>query len=133
MTMEFKNIEHENFYNEHISKCTSQDSYHKALLYTLGISENTRNHIDQLFDFNTNCLKMDWSKYGWLTGTDKKVILLAFDLYNCGQPTINRFKKLSDQIDEAKLYAPSNLFNCEYAFYFVEALKIRYSSEFKCR
>ena len=33
----FKNREHEKFYNTYLSKCRYQDSYHKALVYCLGV------------------------------------------------------------------------------------------------
>ena len=38
----FKNKEHEKFYHTYLSKCRYQDTYHKALVYCLGLSEDTR-------------------------------------------------------------------------------------------
>ncbi len=32
-------------------KCRYQDVYHKALVYCLGINEDTRNHINEIYDY----------------------------------------------------------------------------------
>ena len=45
--MVFANEEHEKFYFEKLKQARYQDSYHKALIYILGISEDTRNHFSQ--------------------------------------------------------------------------------------
>ena len=42
-TITFKSKQHENFYQEYLSKDRYQDVYYKALVYCLGISEDTRN------------------------------------------------------------------------------------------
>lgn len=41
----FKNESHQKFYEEWIKKCRYQEVYHKTLVYCLGISEDTRNHV----------------------------------------------------------------------------------------
>ena len=43
----FKNKEHEIFYNTYLSKCSCQDSYHKTLIYCLGLSEDTRRNANR--------------------------------------------------------------------------------------
>ena len=52
-TITFKSKQHENFYQEYLSKDRYQDVYYKALVYCLGISEDTRNHVDNIYDFKT--------------------------------------------------------------------------------
>ncbi len=42
----FKNQEHEMFYRNFLPKCKRQDVYHKALMYCLGISGDTRRNIE---------------------------------------------------------------------------------------
>lgn len=44
-TVTFKNDKHEKFYLEYLQKCRYQDVYHKALVYRLGISDDTRKCI----------------------------------------------------------------------------------------
>lgn len=53
----FKNESHQKFYEEWIQKCRYQDVYHKALVYCLGISEDTRNHVRQIYNLETGCVK----------------------------------------------------------------------------
>ena len=43
--MVFANEEHEKFYYEKLEQARYQDCYHKALIYILGISDDTRNHL----------------------------------------------------------------------------------------
>ena len=47
----FKNESHRKFYEEWLLKCRYQDVYHKALVYCLGINEDTRNHINEIYDY----------------------------------------------------------------------------------
>lgn len=54
-TITFKNKEHEKFYQKYLSKCRYQDVYHKALVYCLGIDRDTRDHVKQIYDFQTGC------------------------------------------------------------------------------
>ena len=44
----FKNKKHEAFYEENLPKCRLQDVYHKALVYCLGICEETRRYINRI-------------------------------------------------------------------------------------
>ena len=45
----FKNKEHEKFYNTYLSKCRYQDTYHKTLVYCLGLSEDTRQNVNRIY------------------------------------------------------------------------------------
>ena len=47
----FKNESHRKFYEEWLLKCRYQDVYQKALVYCLGINEDTRNHINEIYDY----------------------------------------------------------------------------------
>lgn len=40
--IKFKNLEHENFYSENLPLAGYEDGYHRALIYLLGVSEETR-------------------------------------------------------------------------------------------
>ena len=55
--MVFANEEHEKFYYEKLEQERCQDCYHKALIYILGISEDTRNYFDQIYDIGTGTSK----------------------------------------------------------------------------
>ena len=43
---------HEKFYYEKLKEVRYQDVYHKALVYCLGISDDTRRNINSIYNFN---------------------------------------------------------------------------------
>ena len=58
--IEFMGYEHMIFYCENVIKTKSErDVYRKAFFYTLGILVTTRTNIDSLYDFQSNCPKLD--------------------------------------------------------------------------
>ena len=63
-----------------------KDCYHKALVYCLGISEDTRRNVDRIFDFQMNVIKPECLKEGWITSGSQMVIYLAFNLYTDTMP-----------------------------------------------
>ena len=74
----FKNKEHEIFYNTYLSKCSCQDSYHKTLIYCLGLSEDTRRNANRIYDFKTGFIKPECLQEGWQTSGRLSVLLLTF-------------------------------------------------------
>lgn len=127
-TITFKNKEHEKFYQKYLSKCRYQDVYYKALVYCLGIDRDTRDHVKQIYDFQTGCVKPECLQEGWQTSGSVKIIRMAFNLYCNGTPSIYNFEDsdLEGQLQECSLYTVEELFCCGYARYFWEAVKIRY-------
>ena len=125
----FKDNDHKAFYQEKIMEYTKQgrtpDSYVKPLFYLLSISEDTRREFDNLYNMTSGSIKPDGIKGDWLTGTTKKVCLLAFNLFN-GRTQEGR-KKVSEEL------TPYELFANEYALYFMQAIKLRYPSYFATR
>lgn len=114
--IKFKSSEHELFYNEMLAKCTYQDCYHRALMYTLGINEDTRRHIDEIYDFDTRCIKLNSLKACWVTSGDSRAMRLAFNLFTDNVPE-NTHKER---------YAVGEIFNHVGAKYFFQAIKLRY-------
>lgn len=127
-TITFKNREHEKFYQKYLPKCRYQDVYHKALVYCLGIDRDTRDHVKQIYDFQTGCVKPECLQEDWQTSGSVKIIRMAFNLYCNGTPSIYNFEDsdLEGQLQECSLYTVEELFCCGYARYFWEAVKIRY-------
>lgn len=122
MNYKFKDSDHKNFYEEWINKTnSSKDPYRKALFYTLGLTEETRNNINSLYNLKRNCVKFEGLNKGWQTGTTLRICRLAFNLYNgfCGT-------KNEDEEFDAADYTPYWLFNCGLLNYMLEAVKIRY-------
>ena len=57
---------HEKFYYEKLKEVRYQDVYHKALVYCLGISNDTRRNIKSIYDFKTGCVKTECLHEGLL-------------------------------------------------------------------
>ena len=87
-TITFKNNEHKDFYKEYLQKCRYQDVYHKALIYCLGISRDTRENVDRIYDFQTGCVKTECLQEGWQTSGSAKIVRMAFNLYCNETPSV---------------------------------------------
>ena len=125
-TITFMNKTHKNFYLEYLQKCRYQDVYHEALVYCLGISEDTRNHVNNVYDFKTGCVKPESLMEGWQTSGSLKIVRMAFNLYCNGTPSVSEEWDVESQLQECRSYTVEDLFCCSYAKYFWEAVKIRY-------
>ena len=122
----FKNGSHRKFYEKWVPKCRHQDVYHKALIYCLGLNEDTRNHISEIYNFESGYVQTECLQEGWITSGAVKVIRMAFNLYCNGTPSVNDYKKQEDQLQECSQYTVEELFCSGYARYFWEAIKLRY-------
>jgi len=123
----YSSKQHEDFYNEHLLKCRQQEVYHKALIYTLGIDRNTRENIDSIYDFNTGCVKTECLHQGWITSGSARIVRMAFNLYCNATPSVIDYEDDPDAtLNEAQRYSAQELFFCDNAKYFWEAIKIRY-------
>ena len=111
----FKNKEHEKFYHTYLSKCRYQDTYHKALVYCLGLSEDTRRNVKRIYDFETGLIKPECLQEGWQTSGSEKIVRIAFNLYTDGTPTTDEYKDTEAQITETRLYSISDIFCTGYA------------------
>lgn len=123
----FKSKEHEKFYIEYLQKCRYQDVYHKALIYCIGIDRDTRTNVNEIYNFESGCVKTECLHQGWITSGSAKIIRMAFNLYCNNTPSAYDYEgNAEEQVKECKLYTVENLFCCGYAKYFWEAVKIRY-------
>ena len=73
-TIRFKCREHEEFFWEYLQRCRWMDTYHQALIYCLGISDDTRKHIDRIYDFESGCVKPECLQEGWQTSGSVRVV-----------------------------------------------------------
>lgn len=124
--MVFESKAHETFYYEKLSQARYQDAYHEALLYILGISEDTRAHFDSIYDMKSGCIRTECLKEGWQTSGSMRVVRLAFNLYTDGTPSVGDYKRKDEQIDECSEYSVSDIFCCGYAMYFWQGIRLRY-------
>ena len=125
-TITFKDEAHEEFYKNYLPKCRYQDVYHKVLVYCLGISGDTRNHANRIYDFKTGNVKTECLQEGFITSGSARIIRMAFNLYCNGTPSVDDYGSHEEQLAESRCYTVEDLFCCGYAKYFMEAIKIRY-------
>ena len=110
----FSSEQHRAFYEKNMAR-VRDDSYHKALFYLLGVSGDTRQRVNRLFDFEEDCIRPEALNEGWQTSGSRRLCLLAFNLWNGYiEPGCER---------EA---APYDLFACGYAPYLLEGIRLRY-------
>ena len=121
----FRSREHEMFCRDCLPKCRQQDVYHKALVYCLWISGDTRRNIGRIFDFKEDSVKPKCLDEGWVTSGSARVVRIAFNLFCNGTPSVYDLKGKA-KIEECRRYTVEDLFCCEYAVYFWEAVKVRY-------
>ncbi len=108
--LKFCSAEHEEFYYKQLAKCRYNDSYHQALIYALGITENIRNNFGKVYDIEEDEIKPRFKNREWLTGTDKRTLKLAFNLFNDGNKC---------DISDAFSYSGMSL-------YYLQAIALRY-------
>lgn len=129
--MEFIDKEHELFWKEKnllLQEYGTADSYSRALVYTLGICEITRNNFNKIFDIEKSEINIDSINEPYQTSTSAKVTRMAFSLFNgCNYDSEIDVEK--GQVSSN--YNVSDIFCCSYAPYFVNALEIKYPEYFK--
>ena len=115
----FKDISHEQFYEGNVIRANREhDPYREALFYLLGLTDETRRYIHDVYDFQENSIRPEGLHAGWQTGTSSRLTRLAFNLYSgyTGEDERNAYQ-----------YSPYYIFNNELMPFFFEAVKLRYS------
>ena len=128
----FVNDAHEKFYYEKLKEVQYQDEYHMALCYCFGINSDTRKHIDSIYSFETGCVRLECLQASWQTSGSMKVVRMAFNLYCNGTPSVDEDTTTDEQLYECRQYSVEELFCCEYALYFWQAVQIRYLEYTSC-
>jgi len=117
----FKDKEHEEGYYKLIARAEVKewDKERLSLFYVLALFAETRNHIDDLYDFKENWIKIEGLNKGWQTGGTTKVTKLAFNLYN----------NWRGEDREHEDYSPLEIFSIstEYRNYMLLAVQLRFS------
>lgn len=120
----FKDISHEQFYEGNVIRANRQhDPYRKALFYLLGLTDETRRHIHDVYDYQENSIRLEGLQEGWQTGTSSRLTRLAFNLYS---------GYTGEDEQQVYQYSPYYLFDNELMPFFFEAVKLRYSEYDRC-
>lgn len=112
----FSSAEHEAFYHDMLNRCENQDCYHQAFFYCMGITAETRQNINTLFDSKNDCIRLIGLRQGWQTGGSIRLCRLAMNLWN---GYVEKGKE--------KMCTPYTLFDCSLAPYFMQAVQLRYA------
>lgn len=105
---------HKSFYFDNMIRLP-KDSYYKSLIYTLGINEVCRFHFDEIFDMENRCINPNCLEGNpWMTGSSRRNIIIAFDLFNGFKP----------EERESLTYLLG--YSGEDTKYYIEALKLRF-------
>ncbi|MFJ1627928.1 DUF6075 family protein [Marinilactibacillus psychrotolerans] len=111
----YKNNKHEEFY--FLNK-TENDVYRNALIYLVGLTEDTRNHFSEILTnegINLNVLHS-----GWITGETRRLLILGFNLYN------GYMYESEGSKNDIDLNTVSEIFSGELAYYYLQAIDIRF-------
>ena len=122
----FRDREHEHFFFWMLRESDCYDVYHQALAYCLGLSEDVRKHILEIYDFSSRCVEPGCLKQGWITSGSERIIRLGFNLFCNGTPSVDEVKGDKAKLEECSLYNVEHLFCCGYAYYFWQAIRLRY-------
>lgn len=118
--MKFKNDLHGRAYYGILKRmrASENDVYRKAFAYLIAADEACRQHYDRIYNFTEDCINRECLNDSWQTGTSLKTTRLAFNLYNGGLGWCDE--------DDRSLVTPAELFCCDLAPYYWEAVKLRY-------
>jgi len=122
----FRDKEHKDFYYNALKRCGNYDCFRKALFYCLGIDENTRRHINSIYDFKTGsiCSMVLWEP--WQTDSSRQVTRLAFNLFTSGTPSVSYLETTEEQLCECRKYSAAYIFESSYKKYFWQVIDILY-------
>lgn len=119
MSIKFMDEVHETFFQNELRRDGSEgDVYRRAMFYALGLTDTTRRHIEEIYDFAHRGINFSALRKPWQTSTSLSVTRLAFNLYNgyAGR----------GKTDPAEAYTPYELCGCGLMEYILEAIRIRY-------
>lgn len=129
--MIFYDEEHEELFNKLCKKMPYLDGYHLSLAYLLTMDSVLRHHIGTLYDNEEDAIILKAFNAPFQTDTSLKTTRLAFNLwsgtvYDSDSPETYIDKNGEKEYVPSKYYAPDNIFNCTYAPFYMEALKMRF-------
>jgi len=122
MNIIYRDSKHKELFAQCCGKMAYLDEYHRAAAYLLSLDNVLRDHIIEVFSFNRDEIKPEALQASWQTGTSRKTTRLLFNLWN-------GYNAEGEPIEEEQIsanYTPENIFCCEYAPYYWQAIKLRF-------
>ena len=130
--IKFSERAHEDFYYrktyEYDRKAGNVDGNSHAFFYLMGLCKEIRENFSSVFSMEEKSTVIDGLFQDWQTESTRKICRLAFNLWNgfCYKNADDKNEKMVDE-----LYAVDEIFNCEYAEYFFQAIQLKYPALFK--
>ena len=116
----FYDDDHKSRYEDLMQRMVAADwdTNRAAFAYLVTLDSVCRDHINDLYDFVDGCIRSNALSAAWQTGTSIKTTRLAFNL----------FTDSTTWTDEPERLSPTELFSCEYAPYYWQAIQLRFPS-----
>jgi len=73
--VKFRSTAHRDFFLEMMQRCKTNDTYHRAFFYVMGIAGETRTNIERMFNFKEDCINPEGMHGGWQTSGTVRVWL----------------------------------------------------------
>ena len=125
MTIKFINLEQRAFFEKKVKELgIARDPYRLALVYALSLTSNCRKHFNKCYNTSTRYICLEVFNGEWMTSTDMKAICLGFCLFTARVRKVYSKRDFINCFWEAFGYNQSELYGCELAPYFCEAIKL---------
>ena len=133
LPIKFRNTTHETNYHFIRTLMKRSDIERKVLAYLFSLDVVCCIHIREIYDFDENTIIPNALDKEWQTSTSRKTTRLAFNLFNgcCSDGETYIGSDTFEELLPSAYFTPVNLFCCEYAPYYIEALKMRFPEYFK--
>ena len=117
--VKFLDAEHQEAYERYLKQVPNITRYNKSLLYLLTMTEDTRKHIESIYDFELDQIEFETLKEAWQTSTTIVVCKLAFNLFN---------GFVGEEDADAKYYSVDSIFSVRESLlpYFLQAIQLKY-------
>ena len=123
LPIKFIDSAHMQFFEQMLSEFSRLDIYRVVFFYLMGLLNDTRLHIRELYNFEWNCIfpPQNSRNAAWQTSGTRKVCNLAYNLYN-------------GYVDEVAMASkPYDIFDSPLSPFFVCAIQMLYESAFLVR
>lgn len=125
--LKFYDEAHEKYYNAFIERdCTREgDVERRAMFYALALYDDTRRHIDDIYNFNGSRIEPEGLYKPWQTSGSLALTCLAFNLYNDFNNEVVKEDGSIDKLRTSPMDAFYNFRGEEREFLF-NAVRMRY-------
>ncbi len=111
----FKNFYHENEYIDYVENLSLEGNEEKAILYLLLLDSVCKQHMQEIYDFNSKRINTDVISKPWQTESSLKTTKLMFMI-------TDDYPKMKNE--NIRSFSICSILKSEYTEYYLEALRI---------